>query len=213
MVNVNGGLQVMLRVKSFCAALVAGVLAVGAAQAAVVTQTYTFTLGDFFDTADVPVAPPISGITGSFTVTFDTDLYVQDGLTVAVNSLNGITIGSPVGYTFWPIDGIYPAYLSIGGIESDAEYINGGTNDFTLSLLFTNPGKPHLAICDDGYDCDGAPGATIASGYTRVGSPDSYWLAGSGSVGIPEPGAWALMLAGFGLSGVALRSRRRLQTA
>jgi len=205
---------VRLRFKGFCAALAAGLLAVGNAQAAVVTQTYHFTLGNFFDIADAPVAPPISSISGAFTVTFDTDLYVQDGLTVVVNSLNGVSVDSPIGYTFWPAGGGYPAYLSLGGLESTSEFINGGTNDFTLSLKFTDPASPQLAICDDGYACGSAPGATIASGYTRAGSPDSYWLAGSGSVAVPEPGAWALMLLGFGVSGAALRGqRRRLQTA
>jgi hypothetical protein len=204
----------MMRVKSFCVALVAGLLAVGSAQAAVVTQTYYFTLGDFFDIAAIPVAPPISSISGAFTVTFDTDADVQDGLTVVVDSLNGVSVDSPIGYTFWQAGGGYPAYLSIGGTQSTSQFINGGTNDFSLSLKFTNPAMPELAICDDGYACGSAPGTTIASGYTRIGSPDSYWLAGSGSVSVPEPAAWALMLLGFGVSGAVLRGqRRRLQTA
>jgi hypothetical protein len=204
----------MLRVKSFCAALAAGLLAVGAAQAAVVTQAYHFTLGNFFDIADSPVAPPISSISGAFTVTFDTDFYLQNGLTVVVNSLNGVSVDSAIGYTFWPAVAGSPAYLSIGGIESAAEYINGGTNDFTLSLKFTDPALPALAICDDDYSCGSAPGTTIASGYTQRGSPDSYWLARSGSIGVPEPAAWALMLLGFGVTGAALRGQvRRPQTA
>lgn len=200
--------------RSFSAALLAGLLAAGTAHAAVVTQTYHFTLGNFFDIADAPVAPPIGNISGAFTVTFDTDLYLQDGLSVVVDSLNGVSVDSPIGYTFWPAGGGFPAYLSIGGIESASEFINGGTNDFVLSLKFTDPGLPQLAICDDGFACGSASGATIASGYTRAGFSDSYWLAGSGSVGVPEPAAWALMLLGFGVSGAALRGqRRRLQAA
>ena len=199
------------RVKTFCAALTAGLLTVSAAQAAIVTQTYHFTLSNFFDIAASPVPPPIGSISGAFTVTFDTDLYVQNGLSVVVNSLNGVSVDSPIGYTFWPAGGGFPAYLSIGGIESTSEFINGGTNDFALSLKFTDPALPQLALCDDGYACGSAPGATTASGYTRAGFSDSYWLAGTGRVGpgVPEPAAWALMLLGFGLSGAALRGRVR----
>jgi hypothetical protein len=223
MVNIQvaeliGG-EVVFQITKICVAVAAGVLAAasfGAAQAAVVVQTYNFTLGGFFDTNVAPVAPPpITAISGRFTVTFDTHTYVEDGLGIVVNSLNGITVDPPFAYTFWPAGVGYPAFLSIGGLQSGAAYIDGsggGTDDFTLSLRFTDPWHPELAICDDGYNCDGAAGTTLASGYTREGLSDSYFLATTGSVSVPEPAAWALMILGFGVTGAALRSRRKLRT-
>jgi hypothetical protein len=198
----------MLRTTGLCAAALAALFIAGSAQAAVVTQTYAFTLGDFVDTVSPANAAPISSITGSFTVTFDTDFELHDGTSVTVNSLNGVTVDSPIGYTFWPAGGGYPAFLSIGGLADGAEFINAG-NDFTLSLKFTDPSHPHLALCSDGYDCGLATGS-LASGYTVQGLPDHYFVANSGGVSVPEPAAWALMLLGFGLSGAALRSRKAL---
>ena len=49
---------------------------------------------------------------------------------------------------------------------------------------------------------------TLASGYMRAGLSDSYFLATTGSVSVPEPAAWALMIMGFGLVGAAIRGRR-----
>jgi hypothetical protein len=45
--------------------------------------------------------------------------------------------------------------------------------------------------------------------FGPVGVPDS----GGGSNEVPEPATWALMLAGFGLAGTALRTRRKLAHA
>lgn len=67
----------------------------------------------------------------------------------------------------------------------------------------------------------GATGALHQTGTLRLGMVDGVRVsigesAITGSInapGIPEPGTWALMLAGFGGVGVALRTRRRLLAA
>ncbi len=48
-------------------------------------------------------------------------------------------------------------------------------------------------------DTDGFGNPTTLAGDVRIG--------GGGFTGVPEPGAWALMIAGFGLAGAALRRR------
>jgi hypothetical protein len=53
----------------------------------------------------------------------------------------------------------------------------------------------------DGVDISDTLGVSFASGA-------SYPL---GAAPIPEPGSWALMVAGFGLAGVALRRRTALR--
>ncbi|MGZ3377905.1 MAG: PEPxxWA-CTERM sorting domain-containing protein [Phenylobacterium sp.] len=64
-----------------------------------------------------------------------------------------------------------------------------------------------------------APGA-YANEYVAIFASDSpggqdfagvITIAGGGGV-VPEPAAWALMIGGFGLAGVALRRRRALAT-
>jgi len=54
-------------------------------------------------------------------------------------------------------------------------------------------------------------GAITSISWTNP-SPEFYYAFTVGSVGVPEPAAWALMIGGFGMAGAALR-RRRSQAA
>lgn len=56
-----------------------------------------------------------------------------------------------------------------------------------------------------------AKGAFATPGFYRNG-PFSLKVEDQGSA-VPEPGAWALMIAGFSLSGAALRRRARARAA
>jgi len=52
---------------------------------------------------------------------------------------------------------------------------------------------------------------TNTAGFTSGGIYlDNVSVIGPDPAAVPEPGAWALMIAGFGLAGTALRQRRRL---
>ena len=203
----------MFRTTGLCAALAAGLLTVAAAaapaNAAVITRTYAFTLGDFIDVGGGDVPPPMTSLSGSFTVTFDPDLNTTDGTSVVVNALSDGSVDSPIGYTNFAAGGGFPDFLSIGGLANGADFIAFGVNDVAVTFKFFDPSHPAFAICDDGYACGNAPGSTFASGYTLAAFPNSGWLATSGTVTqIPEPAAWTLMLAGFGALGGALRQRR-----
>lgn len=60
--------------------------------------------------------------------------------------------------------------------------------------------KESRVVVDPTFEIDPA----FAADYQLVGLPD-----GTGGVaGVPEPGMWALMIAGFGAVGSTLRSRR-----
>jgi hypothetical protein len=201
--------------------VLAGVIVAGAtlfsveAQAAVVTETYDFTLGDFVDPYAGATAPT-STVTASFTLTFDPSVaYTDETSGVTVNELS-VPLDSAVGFSTFP--GSTPSdpyFISIGGIEHGAGVVYGGTNDFVLQLEFANEaslGSPTLPLCSDsGYICGPAPPDSFASGYTSSGYPSSFFVATSASVAVavPEPAAWAMMLVGLAGLGVASRSRRR----
>ena len=203
--------------KPLHAAVVIGLLALATpsseARAAAVTQTYDFSFTNFVDVGGM-LPPPITSISGSFTVTFDPSVYADNVTTgVVVNSLSDASVASPIGYTNFPAGGGFPVYLAIGGTANDSDYIKFGTDDFVLSLIYYGPGKARLGLCSDGYSCGtGAPG-DIASGYTLAGYADDAWLPTTASFSVPEPATWATMLAGFGGLGLAMRAGRRRAAA
>jgi hypothetical protein len=101
-----------------------------------------------------------------------------------------------------------------GGAEDQADFISftGGSQMGSLRV----------------YDVGSANGACTPAGYTNTGSIDLYMKFNSldyvglrnpqggffsasavpGPLGVPEPASWALLIAGFGLTGATLRGRR-----
>lgn len=74
-------------------AFIAALAASGTANAALVTETYDFTLGGFEDSG-AAVAPPITTISGSFSLTFDPDVSVS-GVALTTNSFSVGLFGPP----------------------------------------------------------------------------------------------------------------------
>ena len=187
--------------------------------AATITETYAFTLGGFVDIggASPPVPPPVSEITGSFTVTFDPTLsYDNDTADLVVHSFNGPTLDSPLGFTYFG-SGLYAGDFFLGGTENDSDYVSEDTNDFVLSYLLTNPSDPTFILCSSpGIVCGAETGSSayLASGYTSTADPDSLWFAATvnSSPGVPEPSTWALMLAGFASLGFVYRKSKQERT-
>jgi len=77
----------------------------------------------------------------------------------------------------------------------------GGVFQGGFGFGFTSASCTGVAVCGQNIVGE-TPGATISGPVTMGASfevPDA----------VPEPGAWALMIAGFGAAGAALRARRR----
>jgi hypothetical protein len=172
-------------------------LVAATAQAAIVTRTFEFTATNFTSFGG-PVAP-IETLSGSITLTYDPDVtYAPSAATtegLVVNYLN-IANDTPVGFYSLPFGSF--GFGAVGGAVNGT---NSGTNDFHFGMFRSWTDTP---IVSDVY-------------YTRAGF-NTVWFAQSASVTVydgpaataPEPGAWALMIMGFGAAGATLRRRRSL---
>lgn len=174
--------------------LAAAVLAMGvsasAASAAVVTRSF-----EFFATNFGPGAP-LANVSGTFTITFDPALSVGAGTldTLSVPGL-GLNAGN-TGFTYSAVPGM-PMFsaLTVGGVVGGIGGVAAGANDFALS--FMGPGTDPFSYLPLSFSYSTA-GGSVWAGDFQV----------SPAAPVPEPATWAMMIAGFGLAGAALRRRK-----
>ena len=132
-----------------------------------------------------------------------------------------------------------PAPQSLSGREAAALIFGGSASDYAISTLGADVSNINFKAFLDGYgdtqyltnaqsqDFKGVAGSSYADGfgnysayvfdhacgvyYCDNGGGDlaiNYAFKNSGAV--PEPAAWAMMLAGFGLVGSAMRRREKV---
>jgi hypothetical protein len=153
-------------------------------------------------TSNNPVARPLTIRTTPYC-----GLYAECGGNTTTGGRNFVFISSvPVTFTFADPIAAFGAYFSGGEVAGlkltfddgtartvDVPALRGasfvGFTDFgkQISSVTFNPGRDIMALDD----------------VTFALAP----------AGVPEPSAWALLIAGFGLSGVSLRARRSLRPA
>ena len=110
--------------------------------------------------------------------------------------------------------GSWGSYMmaGIGGEELNFDGLdfvwNPQDGDLVLTLTLKAPPKQGLG---GGVASSPSEGGDAGGGFEPQGEPDQGALdLGPAPAAVPEPGAWALMIAGFGLAGAALRQRRRV---
>jgi polyisoprenoid-binding protein YceI len=185
-----------MKAKLFGVAFAAALASCSAASAATVVQKFTFTAMNF-NAYFGPLPAPVDPVTGSFVITYDPD--VDQGPTTVGVQVVSLNIPNPgTGFVYKIVgDGVLDIGTkpnAVGGFSIQQ------IGDYGLSIfnVRTNPRMGYFQyFADNGgnyYAFDGELTLT----------------------GVPEPQSWALLLAGFGLSGGGIRlarSRaRRLET-
>lgn len=165
---------------------------------------------------------------------FKSDLNTNYGLTSQTNSFSSISLTAPARITFYALasESGYQNTFSFEGLSSteqnfafDTSRVIGTVNVAAGSLSglsFTSnvgvpgsPGNPHFAV----FLPTGFSGTTFSGDWVVFGYDDSNrgdddfddFIIGAQISPIPEPQAWALMVAGFGLVGWQLRRGRKRQ--
>lgn len=179
-----------------CAAILTGT----AGHAAVVSLTYDLTGSNFVQSFGPVTAssPPVDPLKLNFTLTFDTMVDTLDGVTdgLTVNSFN---LPYALRYTY------------IAG--EDALIIGTDPIPYGACATFSLSSDTFCAFIDDASTLaasvtyDAFNGTYLLSLGTRQSQFDAQTAALVVTAPVPEPAGWAMMTAGFGLTGLALRRR------
>ncbi len=164
-----------------------------AAPAAAASVVYTFSeTGAFFGDASFTYTAP-TFFTGPQDFTPQLCAVTPNAQTTATNTCAPTQRAEPV-----------PTSFNVNADYIGFNYSDGGGGNGTGFFFFT----PH-AFRANGVYLTTPPSNACTPGHGCVGSAGERTLTVSGIVGgtVPEPAAWALMVAGFGLVGVTARRR------
>ena len=133
------------------------------------------------------------------------------------NSANALVATATVDTLTDPLIGhfrwasIAPVVLGAGTYTIAGQFLGDGTFNSDATGIVSNPAYTHIT---DRQEAGGFTRPTLSTEGLYYGANGIFEVSFSTSSGaVPEPATWGLMIMGFGLSGVALRSRRRMATA
>ena len=170
--------------------LVAGPFAAKPADAALINQTYDFTVTDF-----VAIGPndplAFTSITGTFTLVFDTASGLISNQPFAFDALSETFGAMAINY-----NAPNPGRVQIGGVLSGIGGLLVGADDLSMGVTVINPLAPQL----DSFIF------TDASSEGGIWFADTRIITLSSTTAVPEPGLAALF--GLGLLGLGLARKR-----
>lgn len=192
--------------------LIAAALASAQAQAAVITVNGQFTASDWGIYFNPPGWPdtaredPIDPLFLDFSVTFDNELsYEADDSVIEIHSTN-----IPYPFTFSYAPDSFSFTLATLGFPFACGH---PASSFCAFFIYSDPTP--VSFAGPAMPLSG-PTFTATATFVQQTTPNGTgWIAntirpglpGGGGV-IPEPATWAMLIAGFGLIGTALRRRR-----
>jgi len=197
----------MNSMKRFLAVLAASAAAIISVPAAAAPITYTFT-GNFVGTLN---GNPFD-VFAEFTGLGNTDDVQTNGFSnyLQLNSLTALSGG--VTYTITDPTWFYINPFGYAGLEfgafDDSSYFSGQSNSLLGYDGISNVGVTPI----DYFSGINAPFSTDMGPVLITGASNGTFSAAvSGAV--PEPATWAMMIAGFGMTGAALRRRQTVKVS
>jgi len=199
------------RIQRFGVVVLAACLAFGGAAFARTPPDGTLSANGFFDTAQGDVEGTNSTITiwfsGAVSSVYFTNLFTYDAFSYSIDGAVGEGLDGISDYQYFNDTG--PNVVHGNFSYTFPLIIPPSTSTFNANVCCASDGLVH-----PGYDVFAVHPRYLEFG---IGEPQGgpsvdYWVtigdAAAPDRGIPEPAAWALMIAGFGLAGARLRRVR-----
>lgn len=157
-------------------------------KAAITTVSASFVATNWTEYLPDPVTAPIDPLRLRYSITFDsTLLYTANTDALTVFETN---IPDPLAFSYNPLSGLI--VLATDGGPFGCSFPEQSTCIFISN---TTSGLPHF----------------VASAPVGGGAWEALTINGDDRVdpgSVPEPASWAMLIAGFGLTGMAMRRRR-----
>jgi hypothetical protein len=134
-----------VKIRNWLFALIGLGLASGAIQpaaASTISFDVTFGASDFSSVFSSGVPVPAPFVLGHFGVTFDPTADVANSSNATLDFIDPIALAFPLAFDYT----LSNDTLMVGGSNSGASGVAGGTNDFMLSILNFTSGSPVLAF-------------------------------------------------------------------
>ena len=135
----------------------------------------------------------------------------KGGMLTTLASFNGANGANPYGGLIADPSGTLYGTTYYGGTSGSGTVFSltsGGTLTTLASFNGSNGANPEGSLIADASGT--VYGTTTAGG--AFGGGTVFSLSDTGFAVVPEPGSWAMLMAGFGLIGAAARRQRRVAT-